>query len=175
MFYDVLFHVDTDSAALDMALTNIANYFGALKGETYTVVLLINGPAIRLMVKDDAHADRLEALAGKGLDIRVCQNAMMPPEGVSSLMSFLRTRILSTSTGWPVASTRYLQPSTTGSTCKPAISTGEELMTIPVTRVFPSTRRNITSSTVRQLKTFTPARQAAAASAVVAVTASAVK
>lgn len=76
MHYDVLFHVDTDGTALDMALTNIANYFAALPEEPYTVVLLVNGPAITLMVKDDAHAARLEELAAKGLDIRVCRNAM---------------------------------------------------------------------------------------------------
>ena len=59
-----------------MALTNIANYFAALPDERYTVVLLVNGPAITLMVSGGAHAGRLEELAAKGLDIRVCRNAM---------------------------------------------------------------------------------------------------
>ena len=51
MHYDVVFHVDQDVAALTMALTNIDNYFAGLPGETFTVVLLVNGPAVRLMVR----------------------------------------------------------------------------------------------------------------------------
>lgn len=76
MHYDVLFHVDKDAAALDMALTNITNYFDALPDEQYTVVLLVNGPAIQCLVRDDPHAARLEELAARGLAILVCQNAM---------------------------------------------------------------------------------------------------
>lgn len=76
MHFDVVFHVDTDAAALGMALTNVANYLDALMHEAFTVVLLVNGPAITLMTADGATADRLGELAAKGLSVRVCQNAL---------------------------------------------------------------------------------------------------
>lgn len=76
MRYDVVFHVDQDAAALSMALTNIRNYFDALPGEVFTVVLLVNGPAITLMGADGEHAGQLAAAAAQGLSIRVCRNAL---------------------------------------------------------------------------------------------------
>lgn len=76
MHFDVVFHVDQDAAALSMALTNITNYFEALVQEDFTAVLLVNGPAIRLMTADGEHARQIAALAAQGLRVRVCQNAM---------------------------------------------------------------------------------------------------
>ncbi|WP_300157435.1 DsrE family protein [Solidesulfovibrio sp.] len=76
MHFDVVFHVDQDAAALNMALSNIANYFAALPHEGCTAVLLVNGAAIRLMTADGEHAKGIGELAAKGLRVRVCQNAM---------------------------------------------------------------------------------------------------
>lgn len=76
MHFDVVFHVDGDAAALGLALTNISNYFDALRHEEYTAVLLVNGPAIALVTADAEQAGRLGELAARGLSVRVCQNAM---------------------------------------------------------------------------------------------------
>jgi len=76
MHYDVVFHVDEDEAKLEMALTNIRNYFSGLAKEKFTVVLLVNGPAIKLMGRQDSRAGQLADLAAQGLSVRVCQNAM---------------------------------------------------------------------------------------------------
>lgn len=76
MHFDVVFHVDQDAAALNAALTNIANYLAALPHENFTAVLLVNGPAIRLMTADGEQAKALGELAAKGLRVRVCRNAM---------------------------------------------------------------------------------------------------
>ncbi|MEA4857853.1 MAG: DsrE family protein [Solidesulfovibrio sp.] len=76
MHFDVVFHVDTDAAALGMALTNVANYLDALVHEAFTVVLLVNGPAIGLLTADGEQASLIGDLAAKGLSVRVCRNAM---------------------------------------------------------------------------------------------------
>ena len=76
MHFDVVFHVDQDAAALNMALTNITNYFDALVQEDFTAVLLVNGPAIRLMIADGEHARQIAAVAARGLRVRVCRNAL---------------------------------------------------------------------------------------------------
>ncbi|MFU2211010.1 DsrE family protein [Solidesulfovibrio sp. C21] len=76
MRYDVVFHVDEDAAHLDAALTNIRNYYAALPQERFTAVLLVNGPAIKLMGADGAHAQALAEAAGLGLTVRVCRNAL---------------------------------------------------------------------------------------------------
>jgi uncharacterized protein len=76
MHYDVLFHVDQDAQKLEMALTNVSNYLAGLPSEHFIAVLVVNGPAIQLMGKEDVHAATLQELAARGLEVRVCQNAM---------------------------------------------------------------------------------------------------
>lgn len=76
MHNDIVFHFDNSEAELNIAISNIRNYFGALQGKEFTAVLVVNGPGIQLMGKDGAHAHPLQELHGMGLSIRVCNNAM---------------------------------------------------------------------------------------------------
>ena len=76
MHYDCVFHLDQGQAELDIALSNIANVFNALPEEQFTLVLLVNGPAIQLMVKDTDNCGKLLQLCGQGLELRVCNNAL---------------------------------------------------------------------------------------------------
>ena len=76
MHYDIVFHLDKDQDELNIALSNIANYLKALDKEHFTAVLLVNGPAIKLMVKDADNGAKLTALGDLGLEVRVCNNAL---------------------------------------------------------------------------------------------------
>lgn len=76
MRYDAVFHFDQDAATLALALANIRNYFDGLTEESFTAVLLVNGPGITCMGKTSPQADQIQELADRGLSVRVCQNAM---------------------------------------------------------------------------------------------------
>ena len=76
MHYDIVFHLDQGQDELNIALSNITNTFKALPEEKFTLVLLVNGPAIKLMVKDTDNCARLLELCEKGLELRVCNNAL---------------------------------------------------------------------------------------------------
>lgn len=76
MNYNIVFHVDlNDGGILNVAISNITNYFTAIEGQKAEVVLLVNGPAINLF-KKEAVLPELYDLQKKGLQIRVCQNAV---------------------------------------------------------------------------------------------------
>lgn len=76
MHYDVVFHFDKGNEELDITISNIKNYFEGLSGQKFTACLVVNGPGIKLLGKDDPHAQKLTELADLGLEIKVCQNAM---------------------------------------------------------------------------------------------------
>jgi len=76
MHYDAVFHFDQDAAKLELTLANIRNYFDGLPQEHFTAVLVVNGPGITCMGKDDAQAAQVQELAARGLSVRVCQNAL---------------------------------------------------------------------------------------------------
>lgn len=76
MYYDVVFHFDKGSAELDIAISNIKNYIEGLTDQKFTICLVVNGPGIKLLGKDDPHAQKLTELAKLGLQIKVCRNAM---------------------------------------------------------------------------------------------------
>ncbi|MHC1791686.1 DsrE family protein [Solidesulfovibrio sp.] len=76
MHYDIVFHLDQGQDELNIALSNIANVFKALPDDEYTLVLLVNGPAIKLMVKDTDNCVKLLKLCDQGLELRVCNNAL---------------------------------------------------------------------------------------------------
>jgi intracellular sulfur oxidation DsrE/DsrF family protein len=77
MHYDTVFHVDNEAASLRIAITNIVNLYKALDKETFTAVLLVNGPGIRLMQRDNVDfAQDIRNLKELGASIRVCRNAM---------------------------------------------------------------------------------------------------
>ncbi|EHJ46744.1 DsrE family protein [Solidesulfovibrio carbinoliphilus subsp. oakridgensis] len=76
MYYDVIFHFDQDAEKLSVALSNVRNYIKALHAESFTIVLVVNGPGIKMMGKTDSQAEQLTELASLGLSVRVCQNAL---------------------------------------------------------------------------------------------------
>lgn len=78
MDYNLALHVDSDdSAIMKLALNNAANYFAALQAGAFSVVIVVNGPAVVLLsgAKSELAAKAIE-LAERGLEIRVCSNAL---------------------------------------------------------------------------------------------------
>ena len=81
MYYDVLFHVDTDVAMFTMALRNAGNYIDALGDQSYSVAIVVNGNAIELLKRADcANAELISRLAVRGVSFYACQNAMREHE-----------------------------------------------------------------------------------------------
>jgi intracellular sulfur oxidation DsrE/DsrF family protein len=76
LHYDIVFHFDKSESALKIAISNMKNYFIALKNIKFSAVLVVNGPGIKLMGKDDEYATSLKELSDLGLSIRLCQNAI---------------------------------------------------------------------------------------------------
>ena len=76
--YNLLLHVDNEDAGmLDMALDNAHNFIEALPGITLRVVIVVTGPAVRLMTEQDSvQARKAEYLLKKGISIQVCRHAM---------------------------------------------------------------------------------------------------
>ncbi|WP_446424435.1 DsrE family protein [Mailhella sp.] len=77
MYYDLLIHVDdNDPKRLNLAFNNYANYIAAVD-EEFHVVMVVNGPAVQLLKKENAEqAERGAKLMDSGLAIRVCNNAL---------------------------------------------------------------------------------------------------
>ncbi|MGE4423151.1 MAG: DsrE family protein [Pseudodesulfovibrio sp.] len=76
MNYDVLFHFDHESQALDIAISNIKNYLNAFPGEKPAVALVVNGPGVRLLDRDGEHAAQLNEVLALGAAVKVCNNAL---------------------------------------------------------------------------------------------------
>ena len=76
LHYNIVFHFDKSDAELKIAISNIKNYFIALKDQKFSAVLVVNGPGIQLMERDNEHAAALKELHDLGLSIRLCQNAI---------------------------------------------------------------------------------------------------
>lgn len=76
MNLNIVFHVDlNDSAVLNIAISNVTNYYTAIEGQKADVVMLVNGPAVNLFKKEIALPE-LKNLQDKGLKIELCQNAL---------------------------------------------------------------------------------------------------
>lgn len=76
MNLDIVFHVDLkDRAMLELAVSNVTNYYTAIEGQKADVVMLVNGPAVNFFQKDVVLPE-LKTLQDKGLKIRLCQNAL---------------------------------------------------------------------------------------------------
>ena len=77
MNYDTVFHFDNEPASLNIAVTNITNFINALENETFSVVLVVNGPGIKLMGKDNSDvAPKITQIHRMGVRIKVCNNAL---------------------------------------------------------------------------------------------------
>lgn len=76
MNYNIVFHLDlNDSSVLNIAVSNIGNYFTAIQGKQADVVLVVNGPAVNLFKKENALPEFKDFMA-QGLKVRLCQNAL---------------------------------------------------------------------------------------------------
>lgn len=78
MNYNLLAHLDLEEAQrLRMACENIRNYNAALPTEQFTVVVLANGPAVKLFtVAACPVADEVAELAAANVSFRLCANAL---------------------------------------------------------------------------------------------------
>ncbi|MBI4805236.1 MAG: DsrE family protein [Desulfovibrio sp.] len=78
MNYDLLLHMDMESQeTMDIALGNIENYMLALPDETFQIVLVANGPAVKLFKKANfSAAMAVTRLHEKGAKFKLCANSL---------------------------------------------------------------------------------------------------
>jgi len=77
MYYDVLFHVDTDEASFTTALRNAENYVNAGIDGEYTIAIVVNGKAIELLRRDTCPQRELLAKLCRGrVRLFACNNAL---------------------------------------------------------------------------------------------------
>lgn len=78
MNYDLCLHIDSsESAMLQLVLKNAANYYKALPGESFHLVVVANGPAVKLFTGEHAELrEQAAPLMARGLNIRLCANAL---------------------------------------------------------------------------------------------------
>jgi hypothetical protein len=76
MNYDVLFHFDHDTQTLAVAFSNIKNYLNAFPEDKPAVVLVVNGPGVRLLDRDGEYAAQLNEVLALGVEVKVCNNAL---------------------------------------------------------------------------------------------------
>lgn len=79
MNYQAVFHVDLDEKKrLDLALANVANLLKAIPGQTYSVVILFNGPAVTLLKEEtcSAHKEVIASLQKEEVIFKACNNAL---------------------------------------------------------------------------------------------------
>ena len=78
MYYDLVIHVDdNDPARLNLAFSNVTNYRAGLPDEAFRIVLVANGPAVRLFTREHGElAESAAKLMEEGLSIRLCNNAL---------------------------------------------------------------------------------------------------
>ena len=67
---------DADPAKWNFTLGNIANALDGIGQDKADIELVVYGPAIVMLKKDSAVADRLAAALGRGVRIAACQNSM---------------------------------------------------------------------------------------------------
>ena len=78
MSYDLCLHVDAnDPAVLAFAFVNVRNYMNGLPGKEFELVLVANGPAVKLFVPAQAELQKTaEELMARGLKLHLCKNAL---------------------------------------------------------------------------------------------------
>ncbi|ARQ45466.1 DsrE family protein [Oxalobacter formigenes] len=76
--YNLLLHVDSDDVkTLDLALGNAHHFLSAFTNETIRLVIVVNGPGVKLMTPQYPDQARKAAeMTKKGASILVCGNAL---------------------------------------------------------------------------------------------------
>lgn len=78
MNYDTVFHVDNERVSFNIAVNNIVNFHKALAGTAADLVLVVNGPGVQLLLRDNVDvAEKITMIHGLGVGIRVCNNALV--------------------------------------------------------------------------------------------------
>lgn len=76
---DLLIHIDSaEPNVLHLALNNISNFIAGCGDESWNVVVVANGPAIKQFTKanlDEGH--KVTALAKQGVQFHLCNNAKL--------------------------------------------------------------------------------------------------
>lgn len=76
MSYNVVFHVDfDDEKCINLALTNILNFYNTPQSKGAKVILVANGPAVKMFTKGNEPQELANAQA-QGTSVRICQNAV---------------------------------------------------------------------------------------------------
>ncbi len=79
MQYSAVFHVDQNAEPVfNLALNNVINLLGAIPGQEHDLIILVNGPAVALLARDNAapFLERIKALAFQGVRLQACANAL---------------------------------------------------------------------------------------------------
>lgn len=77
MHYDTVFHFDNEPGSLRITINNIVNVYKALENESFKTVLVVNGPGIQQLGRDNENfAGDIRKLKELGVSIRVCRNAL---------------------------------------------------------------------------------------------------
>lgn len=79
MNYKAVFHVDQkDGQVFNLALNNVINLLKAIPGQEHELIVLLNGPAVGLMAREEAASflERIQGLLTQGVRFQVCENAL---------------------------------------------------------------------------------------------------
>ena len=79
MNYKAVFHVDqNEEPVMNLALTNVLNLLKAVTDQDYDLVVLFNGPGVKLVSGDCTAANHefIKDLVARRVRFQVCQNAL---------------------------------------------------------------------------------------------------
>ncbi|MCF8055061.1 MAG: DsrE family protein [Desulfocapsa sp.] len=79
MTYKAVFHVDqNEEPVMNLALNNVFNLLNAIPDQEHDLVVLLNGPAARLVAGDAVavYLAFIKDLVAKGVRFQVCRNAL---------------------------------------------------------------------------------------------------
>jgi intracellular sulfur oxidation DsrE/DsrF family protein len=79
MDYKAVFHVDQkDAQVFNLALNNVINLLKAIPGQEHDLIVLLNGPAVSLVTREEAafFQEMIQGLSAQGVRFQVCENAL---------------------------------------------------------------------------------------------------
>ncbi len=80
MTYKAVFHVDqNEGSVMNLALANVSNLLKAIPGQEHDLVVLFNGPGVKLVAWDDVvpFLELIKDVVTQGVRFQVCRNAMV--------------------------------------------------------------------------------------------------
>lgn len=78
MNYNLILHIDSaEESALRLVLRNANNYLNALAEQSFELVIVANGPAVKQFTHENkTYFATAQELADKGVKFRMCANAL---------------------------------------------------------------------------------------------------